>query len=127
MQVVAGDWKEGFIVYKNSYGGLGSPIAMVMPKGWKGEAVPFSELTKIEPITEENHTSILGKLVWGAAGSLALGPLGLLAGVIGGGNSKQQLVVLNFRDGRSAMVKLTGKDVEFLTIQIQKENSSKRG
>lgn len=127
MHVVAGDWRDGPIVYKKSYGGMGSPIAFVMPKGWFGETVPISDMIKIEPITEENRTSVLGKVAWGAAGSLLLGPVGLLAGVLGGGNSKQQLALLTFRDNRSAMVKLTGKDMEFLTIQLHKTLLATKG
>lgn len=45
-------------------------------------------ISAIEPITEENKSSFIGKAGWGIAGSFLLGPVGLLAGVLAGGNKK---------------------------------------
>lgn len=47
-----------------------------------------NNLINITPITEENKSSFIGKAGWGLAGTIALGPLGLLAGVLSGGNKK---------------------------------------
>lgn len=47
-----------------------------------------NNLINITPITEENKSSFVGKAGWGLVGSVALGPLGLLAGVLSGGNKK---------------------------------------
>lgn len=47
-----------------------------------------NNLINITPITEENKSSFVGKAGWGLVGSVALGPLGLLAGVLSDGNKK---------------------------------------
>lgn len=57
-------------------------------------------LISAEVLTEESKTSILGKAGWGAVGAIALGPLGLLAGVLGGGHSKEICVACELDDGR---------------------------
>lgn len=48
----------------------------------------MENISAIEPITEENKSSFIGKAGWGIAGSVLLGPVGLLAGVLAGGNKK---------------------------------------
>ncbi|WP_313030492.1 hypothetical protein [Brucella sp.] len=106
MKVLAGDWKEGINV-------LVGPNGVVFQKGvFRNERVPLSEIANFDMVTEENKASILGKVGWGAAGAIVLGPLGLLAGVLGGGNKKDRVMAVRFKDGRKALIKGGPKDVE---------------
>ncbi len=70
--------------------------------GWGNDkCAKFTEhLISAEILTEESKSSIMGKAGWGAIGAIALGPLGLLAGVLGGGRSKEICVACEFDDGR---------------------------
>jgi hypothetical protein len=108
MKVLAGDWPTGF-------------KALVSKKGlslhrstFRFDDLAFSEIESFEIVTEENHASIAGKLGWGAVGLVALGPLGLLAGVLGGGNKKERVMSVVFKDGRKVLLKGTAKDAEAL-------------
>lgn len=114
MKVLAGDWKEDSpVVIKKDW--LGKPEGLLISIGvFKHETMKFSDLVNFELVTEENKASILGKVGWGAVGAIALGPVGLLAGVLGGGNKRDRVMVLEFRDGRSLMLKGSAKDAELL-------------
>ncbi len=114
MKVLAGDWKaDSPIAIKKSF--LGKPVALLMPKGtFSFETIHLRDLTSMEIVTEENKASIAGKLGWGAAGLVVLGPLGLLAGVLGGGNKRDRVMAISFRDGRKALVKGQAKEAEML-------------
>jgi len=68
-----------------------------------GEAISFTELQTVEVATEENVKSTGGTLGWGAVGALALGPVGLLAGLLLGGNNKEITFIAKFKDGRKIM------------------------
>ena len=48
----------------------------------------MDNLVSITPITEENKKSFIGKAGWGLVGGLALGPVGMLAGLLAGGNKQ---------------------------------------
>lgn len=114
MKVLAGDWKaDSPIAVKKSL--TGKWRALVFSAGlFRIEQVPLSDIVEFDIVTEENKASILGKVGWGAAGLVVLGPLGLLAGVLGGGNRRDRVMVIRTRDGRSAMVKGNSKDAEAL-------------
>lgn len=43
-----------------------------------------------------------------------LGPLGLLAGVLGGGNKRDRIMAISTRDGRKALIKGHVKEAEML-------------
>lgn len=91
MKYIAGDFPE---ITKISCGQL--------VWGWGNEkcAKLTDHLISAEILTEESKSSIMGKAGWGAIGAIALGPLGLLAGVLGGGHSKEICVACEFTDGR---------------------------
>jgi hypothetical protein len=55
-------------------------------------------------VTEENKKSFVGAAGWGLVGDMAFGPLGMLAGVLLGGNKKEVCVAVEFYDGRRCMV-----------------------
>ncbi len=58
------------------------------------------ELEYLSIANEEAVNSIGGKIGWGAAGGLLLGPVGLLAGLLMGGKSKEVTFIAKFKDGR---------------------------
>ncbi len=125
MKVLAGDWKaESPIAIKKSF--LGKPVALLIPKGvFSFETIALGDVATLEIVTEDNQASIAGKLGWGAAGLVVLGPLGLLAGVLGGGNKRDRVMALSTRDGRKALIKGHAKEAEML-IAAAYENSAKK-
>lgn len=74
----------------------------------------LDEIVSCDLVTADNYSSIAGKVGWGAVGAIALGPLGLLAGVLGGGNKRERVVSIVFDDGRKAMIKCSPKEAEAL-------------
>lgn len=106
--VIAGDFKkDDVVVFKKSLGGLGKPTHMVFSKGFlKNEAVPLTDITEAEVVTETGLNTggaILGGLAFGIVGAA----VGALAG-------SGKLVAIAFKDGRKAVVKCGGKDFEIM-------------
>lgn len=64
------------------------------------EELGLWDLEEVELATEENVKRMGGALGWGAIGGLALGPVGLLAGLLLGGKSKEITFAVKFKDGR---------------------------
>lgn len=64
------------------------------------EDIPLSQLDTIELASEQAVISIGGAAGWGIAGSVLLGPAGLLAGLVLGGRSKEKTFIGVFKDGR---------------------------
>lgn len=64
------------------------------------ETINPNELEYLSIANEEAVNSIGGKIGWGAAGGLLLGPVGLLAGLLMGGKGKEVTFVAKFKDGR---------------------------
>ena len=56
-------------------------------------------LALLEQVTEENKTSILKKAGWGTVGALALGPIGLAAGLWLTGKSKEICIACELKSG----------------------------
>ncbi|AKR55736.1 hypothetical protein XM25_07977 [Devosia sp. H5989] len=114
MKLLAGDWKAGTdVLVKRSLTGRWKEL--LLSRGFlRTDRVPMGEIASCTLVTQENQTSILGKVGWGAVGAVALGPLGLLAGVIGGGNHSHRVVVFETADGRKAMVRCSAAEAEAL-------------
>lgn len=53
----------------------------------------------LEQLTEENKSSILKKAGWGTVGALALGPIGLAAGLWLTGKSKEFCIACELKSG----------------------------
>lgn len=58
------------------------------------------EIKKVTLQTEESVKKLPEMVGWGLAGSVLLGPTGLLAGLILGGNKKEVCALVELRDGR---------------------------
>ena len=76
--------------------------------------MPLSEIQSLDVVTEDNRASIAGKVGWGVAGAVVLGPVGMLAGVLGGGIRKVRIISVLFADGRKVLLKGTADDLELL-------------
>lgn len=68
--------------------------------GDKREVMSANEISEVDIATEESVKKLAGTVGWGAAGALALGPLGLLAGALVGGRKKEITIIVALQDGR---------------------------
>ncbi|HTN60945.1 MAG TPA: hypothetical protein VL147_05255 [Devosia sp.] len=108
-QVVEGSFGRGSGSYANG--------VFRLPKraGWGVEEVPVSRVVSAELASEENVRKLSGTLGWGAVGGLALGPVGLLAGLLLGGKATVYAFIVVFDDGRSFLA--TGDHQSWLAIK----------
>ena len=109
IKVLGGDWGENnAAAIKRSF--TGKFESLILTRGiFKSDKMRRDDILSAEIVTEENQKSIAGKLGWGAAGAMALGPLGLLAGVLGGGNKQIMVVAVIFKDGRKKWTPFFGQ------------------
>ncbi len=115
MKILGGDWPAGnkADIHKRTY--WGKPDAFRLYRGpFAHDVVALAEIESADIVTQANQTSIAGKMGWGAVGAVALGPLGLLAGVIGGGNRSSTIIAVKFKDGRAVL--LEGKSTEMQSV-----------
>lgn len=70
------------------------------------EVIQISEVEVLEIASEDNVKRIGGTVGWGAAGSILLGPAGLLAGLLLGGKKKEVTIVCKLKDGRKFLAVL---------------------
>lgn len=93
--VHAGDFLtlDGQLVY-------GAIVLKTKAHSFLGETIPLAQLASVEVASEENVKKVGGTIGWGAVGALALGPVGLLAGLLLGGKKKEVTFVAVFKDGR---------------------------
>lgn len=106
IKVLAGDWTPGtgcsFV-----HGMFGHPDRLRI--GFLGPEFDAGKVAALDTVTDQNKTSILGKAGWGAVGLAVLGPLGMLAGLLGGGNRHEKIVALELTDGRRALLRCDPK------------------
>ena len=62
--------------------------------------VEYAEIDHVEIQTQETLKKLSGAAGWALAGSVLLGPLGLLAGAIWGGRHKKTCFAAYLKDGR---------------------------
>lgn len=113
VEVHAGDWVKGG-QHQFSFGSF----SLMKPGAWFHENVPASRLTSLEIATEANVKRLGGTLGWGAVGAIALGPLGLLAGLVAGGNGKNVTFIATFDDGRSMLATTDAKAFTKMQAEI---------
>lgn len=77
--------------------------------------IKASQIEELSVATEENMKRMGGTIGWGIVGGLALGGIGLLAGILAGGRSKEVTFVCKSKDGR----KLFGKCDQKIFTQMQ--------
>lgn len=96
--VHAGDFLKG-----DSKFAFGSLHLKTEKHSFAGEVISLDSLTEVEIASEESVKKIGGTIGWGAVGGLVLGPVGLLAGLLLGGKSKEVTFVARFKDGRKLL------------------------
>jgi len=113
MEILGGDWRPGgragFRI-----GLFGKPKWLLMPGKFPYERINFDKIAAIEPISNENRTSLAGAVGWGAVGTALAGPVGLLAGALLGGKKQRQVAAVRFTDGRSVLLECPPKDFKWL-------------
>lgn len=95
-KIIAGDFPEHTIIDSFS-----SILKLTITKGFRCNFVELTgNIQSLEIITEENKKKFIGTAGWGLVGAVALGPLGLLAGVLAGGNKKEICVACELKTGQ---------------------------
>jgi hypothetical protein len=100
----AGDWGKG----SGSY--MFGQISLPKPNGWGAlETIAAATLTEVELASEDSVKRLGGTVGWGVVGAVALGPVGLLAGLLLGGKGKDVTFVAKFKDGRKILATTDSK------------------
>ena len=102
MKVIGGGLPNGTEISSSIFGSY----TLTVPEGFfKSRKISLNDhLSAVEHLTEENKYSILGKAGWGTLGAIALGPVGLLAGLVLGGNSKELCCACKLDTGEEFLV-----------------------
>ncbi|MBX3589061.1 MAG: hypothetical protein KF796_20720 [Ramlibacter sp.] len=105
LTVHAGDFGKG-------EGSVGFGVMLMPPTKWWhqwGDKIALSSVAEVELASEDSVKRLGGSVGWGAAGALALGPVGLLAGLLLGGNGKECTFVCRLHDGRGFLATVDSK------------------
>lgn len=102
-KIIAGDFPKGTYI-KESF----KTLLLVRPKQAFGTDIT-KNIETVEIITEENKKKFIGTAGWGLVGGLALGPLGLIAGILAGGNKKEILIACELKDGKKLIAEVDSK------------------
>lgn len=97
-KVLAGD-----IVKGGGHQFSSSTFMLYVPGKILRESIDISQVETLEVASEENVKKLGGTVGWGVAGAALLGPVGLLAGLLGGGRGKDVTFVCKFMDGRKLL------------------------
>ncbi|MCK9362158.1 MAG: hypothetical protein M0P74_00925 [Syntrophales bacterium] len=84
----------------------------------KGTLSIREDFDHIEIINEESKKKFIGTAAWGALGAAVFGPLGLLAGVLAGGNKKEVAFAAFLKDGRKFMAISDSKTVNKILAEL---------
>lgn len=103
IEVLAGDFKPG----KN--GQFVKGFLLPVPGSLTRESISAKAVRELTVATEESVKRIGGTVGWGLVGGVALGGIGLLAGLIAGGKGKDVTFVCQFEDGRKFLGRTDSK------------------
>jgi hypothetical protein len=83
-------------------------------------------IDKIELVTEESKKNFIGTAGWGLVGAAALGPIGLIAGALAGGNKKEICFACHLKNGYKFMA-ISSPDIyqDFVGAQYEKPKQEK--
>lgn len=95
-KIIGGDY-EGYSIGTNSGG------VVILVKSFNIIRLTKEDIQSVELLTEESKKKFLGSAGLGIAGGLLLGPLGLLAGALAGGNKKEICFACHLKDGKKFM------------------------
>jgi hypothetical protein len=115
MKMVAGDFGLNTpATFKKAFGGIGRPTHLVVSTGLLStEKLPLDQLAAATLV--KNEDSLAGRATWAAFGAVALGPVGLLAGLV---SCRRCAVAVEFKDGRSALLECDTKEAETLLAAV---------
>ena len=110
LKVLGGDFPQnGAVVIDESFTrkvrGLRISTGFLSSVGYTAE-----EVVSVQQVTQENSRSLMSKAGWGAVGAVALGPVGLLAGLLGAGNRTSLVLAVEFKDGKRALIQGQSKE-----------------
>ncbi|WMM24044.1 hypothetical protein RBU61_14085 [Tissierella sp. MB52-C2] len=100
-KVIAGDYKESRFV--NSKDGIIIAVSFT-----KRVLINKDTVESYELVDEEHRTKAMSAIGRGMVGSLALGPVGLLAG-LSAKKKGSYLVAVKFKDGKESLLELDDK------------------
>lgn len=111
IQIHAGDFNKGKGDISIMFGMCSITPPYGVGDGWTAtrHTIGAGDIEEVAPASEENVKRIGGTVGWGAVGALALGPLGLLAGLVLGGKGKDVTFVLKLKDGRKMLATTDNK------------------
>jgi hypothetical protein len=81
----------------------GKELIMSVKNRFTKEHISMSEIASLEVASVESIHRFGGALTLGMVGGLALGPVGLLAGLFTGGRGHDTTFICKLKDGRSFM------------------------
>ncbi|HDC1792555.1 TPA: hypothetical protein O7W21_004767 [Salmonella enterica] len=110
-KIVAGNFKEGSAGY--SEWGKGSFVVHDKNRS-SSEKIPMNQVSSLEVATEDSVKRLGGTVGWGIAGNALFGPVGLLAGLLRGGEGKDITFICQLNDGRKFLA--TAKSGTFKKI-----------
>jgi hypothetical protein len=106
IKVLAGDFTKKDAYFKNH------------KFEFTGETVSISKIKTLEVASEENIKRVGGTVGWGVAGTIALGGIGLLAGLVLGGKGKEISFVAQFKDGRRLLATTDSKTYSIINAEF---------
>lgn len=112
MKVIGGDWPaNSAVALKKGFSGKITSVA-IQRSAFSFDTYQMSDIRSAEVVTADNHMSVGRKIGWGVAGAVVLGPLGAAIGAVAGGNMKEQVAAIVFKDGRRALIRGNLKHLE---------------
>lgn len=111
--VVAGDYDEGPIEFKNKEKGLFINKGMFNKIWINKETVDHYEV-----IDTESGKSMSSGIIKGAVGGALFGGIGAIAGATSGKNKSNVLVSIIFKDGKKSLCELDGAMFKNLVITL---------
>lgn len=111
INIHAGDFSKGKGNISIMFGMVSFSGAWQPGDGFGAKTNTFSDgdIEEVTLATEDSVKKIGGTVGWGAVGALALGPVGLLAGLLLGGKGKDVTFVLKLKDGRKMLATTDSK------------------
>lgn len=105
---IGGDFTTGCEYYSYA-GGMFQMVYVDAEKLWpQTQKYPQAEVD-ISDVSEESVKKLGGAAAFGLGGAALFGPVGLLAGVLLGGNKKTHAIIAKFSDGKKAMLEMDSK------------------
>lgn len=77
-----------------------------------------SDVVRVKELQQEQCKSFLGASVAAGAGAMLLGPVGLLAGALAGGNRQSTVVGVEFSDGRKVLISINPNNKPYQCMKL---------